>query len=618
VPEIPAYPALSVLRADDVLPVLDVHDTSAAGTGTVKKAAVATVTLLQPSTDTSGTTDTANIQQAIIAGQQLAPGTFYVSNLAIDTGNILAGSGYGTVLQPVSGTTGYVLSLAHAATTCRTTVRDLTINANNTCGGIGYDNTGFDPQVQWVPYDEMHSLRNVLVLAAAGDAFHFDNQVREMRVSKCIQYNCSGYGFYLGTGAASDGVAATDSHFSDCTSGHSGLDGFNIQAESGNNVFTGCKAFYSGYTEAEGEWTSTTNSGFWNAGNWNTFTGCSAQQNALHGFDLEACSYASVTGCEADTNSAGTGVTAGCGINASGVTNVSVTGCTGSNNSYDEPGTQAYGIQLTGTCANTLVIGNSIAGANAGVNTATYTNGGGNVIVDYTQAAIGSPAYLTGNPGAAVLGQAAFPGASQYFALLVGYDPAGLGYGRLGTVTGAGLGGVLQQSQPAAASAVTVASTNAIASLGSLSVPANDAVAGAVYRFKLSGVFSIASATTATTYVLDMRWGGTGGTLLTSLHSTSTANSTLLPNSTALSGVPVLIEGEVDFRTSATAVGWLRLTFSNSSTAATPPVVSLSVISSPVTVTTSSTESLSVDWTWGTSSASNTITIESSVFERTA
>jgi hypothetical protein len=184
--------------------------------------------------------------------------------------------------------------------------------------------------------------------------------------------------------------------------------------------------------------------------------------------------------------------------------------------------------------------------------------------------------------------------------------------------TPAGLTSYVQQSQAAATSAVTVASSAAIASLGSLSVPASDPVAGAVYRFSLNGVLSIASATTATTYVCDMRWGGTSGTLLTSLHSTSTANSPLFPNSTALSSVPVLIEGEAEFRTSTTVTGWLKMTWTNSTTASTAATVSLAVISSAVTVTTSSAESLSVDWTWGTSSASNTITIESSVFERVA
>jgi hypothetical protein len=182
--------------------------------------------------------------------------------------------------------------------------------------------------------------------------------------------------------------------------------------------------------------------------------------------------------------------------------------------------------------------------------------------------------------------------------------------------TPAGLVGKVQAAAPAATSAVTVASTNAIASLGSLTVKANDPVAGAKYKVTAHGTLSIASAGTATTYVCDLRWGGTGGTLLMSLHSTSTANSPLFPNSTALSAVPVVIEGEIEFRTATTAVGWLRMTWTNSTTAATAATVSVTSITSPVTVTTSSDEALSLDWTWGTNSASNTITIASSSFER--
>lgn len=42
-PEIPAYPSLPAVRSDDVLVVLDVHDTSASSQGTVKKATAAAV-----------------------------------------------------------------------------------------------------------------------------------------------------------------------------------------------------------------------------------------------------------------------------------------------------------------------------------------------------------------------------------------------------------------------------------------------------------------------------------------------------------------------------------------------------------------------------------------------
>jgi hypothetical protein len=614
VPQIPAYPLLSVLRADDVLIALDVHDTSASSQGTVKKATVATASLLQPSADTSGTTDTANIQQAVIAGQQLAPGTFYVSNLLLDTGNILAGSGYGTILQAVSGTTGYVIALTHPATSAQVSVRNLTVNCNQVCGGILLDNTGFTPVSPFVPYDPLHSLENVFVLAANGDGYHLDNNAREIRLRNCTQYFASGYGFYLGPGAAAGGAGCTDSHFTDCTSGASGNHGWYIADTAANNMLTSCKAFYAGFTESTGDW-GTTECGFEVLGAFCTFTGCSAQQAALHGFDLNAASNCTITGCEADTNSAGASVTTGVGINVNGTTQCSVIGNTGTVNTYDPPGSQAYGIQTAGTLNGTSVVGNSLYG-NSGSLNRTDTGGSDNTFIDPAAVQLNYPYIET---PAGFLGLTSAPSTARYFGLLYGWDGSGgSGYAQLGTTTGAGLASMLQMSQYAATSAVTVASSAAIASLGSLSVPADDPVAGAVYRFKLNGVLSIASASPATTYVCDVRWGGTGGTLLTSLHSTATANSPLLAASSALSNVPVLIEGEVEFRTSATVTGWLRMTWTNSTTAATAATVSLAVISSAVTVTTSSAESLSVDWTWGTSSASNTITIGSSVFERVA
>lgn len=580
------------------------------------------VMLVAPSADTSGATDTSAVNAVTQAGflAMLVPGgLYYVTNLTADSyGGI---DGRNATLAVPSGSTGYALAVKTPASSKQLLVADVTIQCDgNGGGGVLVDNTGFAPEAQWVPYDSMHQFRNVRVLGAAGDAWHLDNQVRSCRFTDCVQYNCSGYGLYLGAGAASDGVGVTDCHFTNFISGHSGNDGIYVAAASGNNLFSGCKGFYAGYTEASGAWTSTTAVGCYNAGNWNRFTGCSFQQNALHGMTLDGCTSVTVSGCEFDTNSAGDSVTTGCGLNLAGtVAYVTVTGCVGSNNSDDPPGAQAYGMQLDAAMTNCQVMANAITGVSDGINQAgSFADNGGNTIMDYTQAVIGSPLILKGQPAAYVAMQSTAPAGAQYLAQLLGYDPESSGYGLLGAVTGAGLFGVLQMGMPAATSAVTVASSTTITSLASKTIPAHDARAGAVYRFKLNGVLSVASAGTATTYVCDVRWGGTGGTLLMSLHSTSTANSPLFPNSTALSSVPVLVEGEIEFRSDTTVTGWMRMTWTNSATAATAPVSPVTTIASPATVTTSSDEALSVDWTWGTNSASNSITIESSVFERVA
>lgn len=175
-----------------------------------------------------------------------------------------------------------------------------------------------------------------------------------------------------------------------------------------------------------------------------------------------------------------------------------------------------------------------------------------------------------------------------------------------------GLATRLQRALPAATSAVTVTAAS-ITSLGSMTVPGNDAIAGAVYRFTAHGTLGT-NSTTAPTFICDMRWGGTAGTLLTTVQSTATANAPSLP--TSLSAVPVLIEGQVEFLTSTTCVGWLRMTWRNSTTATTAATVAMTSITSAVTVTTSSSQVLTLDWTWSAAATGTTITIASSSFER--
>jgi len=174
-----------------------------------------------------------------------------------------------------------------------------------------------------------------------------------------------------------------------------------------------------------------------------------------------------------------------------------------------------------------------------------------------------------------------------------------------------GLATRLVRSQPAATSPVTVTAAS-IASIGSMTVPANDAIAGAVYRFTAHGTMS--TTTGPPTFILDMRWGGTAGTVITTVQSTATANAPALTAS--ITTVPVLIEGQVEFITSTTCVGWLRMEWKNSATAATAATVANNSITSAVTVTTSSSQVFTADWTW--SGTGNTLLIASSNFERVA
>ena len=179
--------------------------------------------------------------------------------------------------------------------------------------------------------------------------------------------------------------------------------------------------------------------------------------------------------------------------------------------------------------------------------------------------------------------------------------------------------GGLAAPQPAASSSVTVASTTTTTALGSLTVPAlgnnvpgGKPSAGARYVVKAFG--TITTDVSPPTYILDVRWGGPSGTLIASVQSAATANAPSLGAS--LSAVPVLIEAEVNFVSATTCVAWLRMTWQNSATATNASTIALATTPSAVTVSTNATQALSLDWTWGTASASNVISIVSSSFQR--
>lgn len=173
---------------------------------------------------------------------------------------------------------------------------------------------------------------------------------------------------------------------------------------------------------------------------------------------------------------------------------------------------------------------------------------------------------------------------------------------------------VQPSAQPAASSAVTVTAA-AITSLASTGIPPGVAAAGAKWRITAHG--QLGTASTAPTYICDLRWGGTGGTLIMNVRSTATANAPAL--AVSLTAAPVIIEAEIEFITSTTCVGWLRLQWLNNTT--TPGTASnwvsvFASITSAVTVTTSSAESLSLNWTWSATGTGTTITIASSSVQR--
>jgi hypothetical protein len=313
-----------------------------------------TVTEVTPSGDTTGITDTANITTALASGAcSLAPGEFYLRNLLVGSYQELSGSGKDTILNIAAGTTGYGIALA-ATSTVQASIKNLTLNCGSVCGGILINNVSEYP-------DPQHLLCDLLVLNANGDAYHLTAGA-ENRISRCLQYGASGYGFYIGANF-------TDSRFTDCTSGVSGLHGWYVAGW--NNDFKGCKGFYAGYTSSF----DTAHSGWYlTAGHNNTFHGCSGQQNALHGMDMQSAVNCTVTACEFDNNGNGAAVT-GVGINTNSCTVCAIIGCTGANDGALTPGgNQAYGFAVAGMQTGTMIMANTLSGT-SGIY--QYVSGGG-------------------------------------------------------------------------------------------------------------------------------------------------------------------------------------------------------------------------------------------------
>jgi len=160
----------------------------------------------------------------------------------------------------------------------------------------------------------------------------------------------------------------------------------------------------------------------------------------------------------------------------------------------------------------------------------------------------------------------------------------------------------------------TVSNTVTETALATMTIPANDLVAGAIFRMRVVGVASVTGTPTMT---FRTRIGGTGGTQL------STSGSI-----TFSSGVQNKPWGVEFYMTCVTtgASGTMRAwgqTTENFATAGNGPTISgatsrLDVSTSAITSDTTIARDLVVTATWGTASASNTLTSFIAVIERVA
>ncbi|MFD7999947.1 hypothetical protein [Streptomyces mirabilis] len=161
----------------------------------------------------------------------------------------------------------------------------------------------------------------------------------------------------------------------------------------------------------------------------------------------------------------------------------------------------------------------------------------------------------------------------------------------------------------------TVANTVTETVIASMTVPANDAVVGAVYRIKAWGTVSAAAATTPT---MNWKWkiGGTGGyQMAQSQNRTAGAAGAATRAWQCVGEVVCLATGASgSFQGSLlTTEGW--------SVTGGPPIVTPAVIldgTTPGTRDSTASQQICLTATWGTANASNTLTCLGYYAERIA
>jgi hypothetical protein len=318
---------------------------------------------LAPSGDATGVTDITNINAAfgLIGGPSAntvvhpLAGQWHISApIQIPSNGEFRGFGEGTQINAVAGFTGAMVGLASAASvSC--IIADLFLNAQSVAGvtqGVLLDNGGTGGV-----HD--HLVDNVLVRNCSGDGFALPNG-RGSLLRGCRSESVLGFGFNIG---------GTDNMLADCTSGTSLNHGFNITGV--NNLVNGCKGYFAGNNYTNGLWTGASVHGIYCNAFFNVITGCSFQQNAVHGIYLDGTTGSAAYGCtvtgnECDSNSAavanlGSGIFVN-GINFTGRA-TTISGNSGQNNLGLPVGIQLYGVQIQGANPDVMLIGNTIAGS---------------------------------------------------------------------------------------------------------------------------------------------------------------------------------------------------------------------------------------------------------------
>lgn len=188
--------------------------------------------------------------------------------------------------------------------------------------------------------------------------------------------------------------------------------------------------------------------------------------------------------------------------------------------------------------------------------------------------------------------------------------------GALSTTTNVTVGGDLKlingttiYRNKLSTAAVTVSNTAAETVIGSLTVPANDAVVGAIYRIIAWGVIGVASATTPT-ITFKGRIGGIGG---------STFATTAKTSSSGVTNKVFRVEAYVVILATGGSGSWFGNLYLAETVSTTSTSANTSTDGSVAqTVSTTSSQDIVITATWGTANASNTLIRQGLDVERVA
>jgi len=154
---------------------------------------------------------------------------------------------------------------------------------------------------------------------------------------------------------------------------------------------------------------------------------------------------------------------------------------------------------------------------------------------------------------------------------------------------------------------LTIANSTTETVVATLTIPANDATAGAVYHIRS---IMRASTTATPTYTLRMYLGGTGGTLLNTMGPTITASSVVNRSVIAELDLICLTAGSSGTCTSAF---WQDQSMNTTGSIGATQIILPTATS---TFNTTISNDVVITWQWGTANASNTVTRHANVAGR--